>query len=107
MSFQIEADFRRHGESLCEALLVATSGCEGHADDMLLRFLRDLLTPQEVEQLMKRWHIAQLLLDGVPSGKVIEQLAQEDISVTPTLVRKVKDFAIGPYKTGGYAEVHE
>jgi uncharacterized protein YerC len=107
MTFRVEPDFREHGELLCQALQAAARASDGQAEDLLLRFLRDLLTPQEAEQLMKRWRIAQLLLDGVTPGKVKERLSKERITVTPTLVRKVKDFAIGPYRTGGYAEVHE
>lgn len=94
--FPVESSFRELVHQLCPAL----QAC-GTDDDALLRFLRDLLTPEEAKKLVARWRIAQMLLDGATPTKIVAEL-----HVTHALVRAVSDFAIGPYRTGGYGEVH-
>lgn len=40
----------------------------------LEQFLLDLLTPNEIEELGKRWELIKLLHDGVPQRNIAKQL---------------------------------
>ncbi|MCF7801477.1 MAG: trp operon repressor [Candidatus Marinimicrobia bacterium] len=40
----------------------------------LENFLQDLLTPNEIEEIGKRWELIKLLVDGVPQREIAKQL---------------------------------
>jgi len=47
-----------------------------HMDEpqLLEAFLRDLLTPQELEEICSRWELIKLLADGVPQREIAQRL---------------------------------
>jgi uncharacterized protein YerC len=97
MQYRVEDSFREWAEPLCEAFL----SCSDNSD-LLLRFLRDLWTPDEAEKFSQRWRVAQQLLDGVPPGVVAKNL-----DISPGFVKAVSKFAVAPFQTGGYKEVYQ
>ncbi|MCF7797504.1 MAG: trp operon repressor [Lentisphaeria bacterium] len=40
----------------------------------LEKFLQDLLTPNEIEEIGKRWELIKLLADGVPQREIAKRL---------------------------------
>jgi uncharacterized protein YerC len=96
--FEVEKSFEADVLPLVEAI---QSGCCGDSR-LLLRFLRDLLTPEEGKMFSQRWRIAQLLLEGKKPKEITAQT-----TATHVLIGKVKNFACGSYGTGGYREVYD
>ncbi len=47
-----------------------------------LRFLRDLCTVRELQELGQRWHVARLLADGVPYQQISEQTGASSATVS-------------------------
>lgn len=45
-----------------------------HSPMLLDGFLRDLLTPQEYEEIAVRWQIVRLLAEGVPQRTIAKNL---------------------------------
>ena len=60
------------------AAAVAALRDEGEA----LRFLRDLCTVRELQELGQRWHVARLLADGVPYQQISEQTGASSATVS-------------------------
>ncbi|MDA1209272.1 MAG: Trp family transcriptional regulator [bacterium] len=58
----------KHYRELYE--LFAALNSEKEAAD----FLKDILTPQELDSVVERWQEVQLLAQGVPQRKIAEQL---------------------------------
>lgn len=58
-------------------------------------FLRDILTPQELEAVAERWQIAQQLLQGKPQREIAQNL---DIAIA-TISRGSR---MVKYGTGGF-----
>ncbi len=83
---------RTAARSLSEALLCLETGQE------VQRFLEDLCTPAEVEALVDRWRVAQLLNQG-HSYRDINEMTE--VSVT-TIGRVARFMDLG---TGGYRTV--
>jgi uncharacterized protein YerC len=81
---------------LCAALDV----CDRDRD-LMLRFLRDLLSHHELATLGDRWAIARSLLDGRTQTATAASLA-----LSIKTVGKVAQRSHGPFATGGFAEVH-
>lgn len=61
-------------------------------------FLSDLMTPQEVEDFCARWHVANLLNEGVSQRDIARRT-----KVSITTVTRVNKFL--KYGRGGYALV--
>ena len=78
--------------SLSEAL------CSLHTPGEVRRFLEDLCTPAEIEAMVDRWRVAQLLDQGM-TYREISELTQ--VSVT-TIGRVARFMEMG---TGGYRTV--
>ena len=81
--------------ALCTALQ-ATCGNE----DLMLKFLRDLLTFEELRRVAHRWAVARKLLQGKKQVEVAKELA-----LSTKTVSNVAQWVKGPYATGGFAEV--
>ena len=68
-------------------------------DKKLLReFLDDLLTPQELKELPKRWQIVKLLAKGMPQREIAKEL---DVSIA-TITRGSRELLD---KKGGFQQV--
>jgi TrpR-related protein YerC/YecD len=50
--------------------------------DEALRFLRDLCTVRELQELGQRWHVARLLAEGVPYHQISEQTGASSATVS-------------------------
>ena len=87
-------DLRKAARTLSEALLSLETPAEARA------FLEDLCTPAELEAMVDRWRVAQLLDQGL-SYREIRELTQ--VSVT-TIGRVARFIEQG---TGGYRTVLE
>ena len=80
------------GQTLSEALCLLNTPGE------VSRFLEDLCTPAEIEAMLDRWRVAQLLEQGL-SYREIREMTQ--VSVT-TIGRVARYMEMG---TGGYRTV--
>ena len=52
------------------------------SDEETLRFLRDLCTVREIQELGQRWHVARLLAGGVPYQQISEQTGASSATVS-------------------------
>ena len=82
-------------QTLIQALLVS-----GADRELLLRFLRDLLSSQELTDVANRWAAAQLLLAGQTQTATVAT-----VGLSTKTVHKVAQHATGPYTTGGMRRV--
>jgi TrpR-related protein YerC/YecD len=65
--------------------------------DEALRFLRDLCTVRELQELGQRWHVARLLSQGVPYQQISEQTGAS--SATVSRVNQWLRYGRGGYET--------
>ena len=63
-------------EALFEAFLTLQT------EDEVARFLRDLLTYNELNELGQRWAIARKLEDGVPYRKIADEIGVSTATIT-------------------------
>jgi len=89
-----EKDLRSAARSLSEALLCLETSQE------MKQFLEDLCTPAEIEAMVDRWRVAQLVNQGY-SYRDIREITE--VSVT-TIGRVARFMEMG---TGGYRTVLE
>jgi TrpR-related protein YerC/YecD len=89
-----ERDLRSAARSLSEALLCLETAQE------VKQFLEDLCTPAEIEAMVDRWRVAQLVNQGY-SYRDIREITE--VSVT-TIGRVARFMEMG---TGGYRTVLE
>jgi len=89
-----ERDLRSAARSLSEALLCLETSQE------VKQFLEDLCTPAEIEAMVDRWRVAQLVNQGY-SYRDIREITE--VSVT-TIGRVARFMEMG---TGGYRTVLE
>jgi TrpR-related protein YerC/YecD len=82
-------ELRSAARSLSEALLSLQTPTE------VRQFLEDLCTPAEIEAMVDRWRVAQLLDRGLPYRDIREMTK---VSVT-TIGRVARSIELG---TGGY-----
>ena len=75
--------------SLYQALLLLRNEREAK------HFLRDLLTPTEIEEFAERWKVARMIASGVPYARIIDETG---LSST-TIARVARWVKRG---TGGY-----
>ena len=87
-------DLRSAARSLSEALL-----CLENSQEMK-QFLEDLCTPAEIEAMVDRWRVAQLVNQGYSYRDILEIT---EVSVT-TIGRVARFMEMG---TGGYRTVLE
>ena len=84
-------------QALYKALLVI-----GKDEELLARFLRDLLTYEETLKLANRWAVASVLL-----SKETHARAAETLKISPKTISTVARFVTGPFATGGFRDVFE
>lgn len=77
--------------SLSEAL------CSLRTSDEIRQFLEDLCTPAEIEAMVDRWRVAQLLDQGM-TYRDIRELTQVSVT-TIGRVARFMDFGTGGYRT--------
>ncbi len=75
--------------NLLQALLVVKN------EDQAWRFLRDLLTEEEIREFARRFEVAQMLADNISYKKIEEQTG-----MSSTTIARVSKFLSG--KFGGY-----
>lgn len=83
------------------ALLAAIKAC-GTDEDLLLRFLRDTLTRQQLRQAADRWAVAQCLLDNHTQAHCTHTL-----KLSPGTVSRAHEWVDGSAGTGGWADTYE
>ena len=77
-------------DSLIDALLEIETKAEAK------RFLRDLLTPYEIEEFSRRFQAARLLAEGVPYTEISEETGLS--STTVARISKWLNQGMGGYK---------
>ena len=80
---------KRHEDALYEAILTLRDIRECRD------FFRDLCTPAELQALVDRWHVVQLLMQDLPYRKI-----NELTGVSVTTIGRVARFLSGGF--GGY-----
>jgi uncharacterized protein YerC len=95
---EVEAEIREsvRVQSLLDALQICSN------EELLLRFLRDLLTYEEIQQLANRWAAAHNILEGKSQQQTVKEL-----SISSKTVGNAYQWTNGPYGTGGFIEVYE
>lgn len=83
---------RPEQQELVRAILALRSADEAK------RFLRDLLTPEEIEEFSKRFQTAEMLSRGLPYS-----LIEKETGLSSTTVARVSKWLKG--KEGGYRRV--
>jgi len=66
--------------------------------DEALRFLRDLCTIRELQEIGQRWHVARLLADGVPYHEISDRTGASSATIS-----RVNQWL--RYGRGGYADL--
>ena len=84
-------DLRTAARSLSEALLALETPQE------VRRFLEDLCTPAEIEAMVDRWRVAQLLDRGL-SYRDIRELTEVSVTTIGRVARFI-DHGTGGYRT--------
>lgn len=78
--------------ALCAAVAVCKSD-----HDLLLRFLRDLLSARELQDFANRWAAARMLMDGRTQIATARELG-----MSTKTVNEVAMWVTGPFATGGF-----
>jgi uncharacterized protein YerC len=84
--------------ALCEAL----EACAHGDGDLMVRFLRDLLSAREMQDVANRWAAARMLMEGQTQTATARELAMS--------AKTVNDIAMwvqGTFATGGYWDAYE
>lgn len=82
-------------QGLCQAVAAATGD-----PDLTLRFLRDLLSFRELQDIANRWAAARMLMAGATQTQTAQQLGMSTKTIS-----EVALWVHGPFQTGGYWEV--
>lgn len=64
-------------------------------EEEVWRFVRDLLTEEEIREFARRWQVAQLLAKGLPYSQI-----EQKTNMSSTTIARVSKFLRG--KWGGY-----
>lgn len=80
---------------LCQA--IGEAGADG---DLTLRFLRDLLSYRELQDMANRWAAARMLMGGATQTQTAQQLGMSTKTIS-----EVALWVNGPFQTGGYWDV--
>ena len=78
-------------QALCRALVICTD------EELMLKFLRDVLTIREARDISKRWAAARLLIQ-----RQTQSQTAKDLEMSNRTVNEVDQWVHGPYATGGY-----
>jgi uncharacterized protein YerC len=84
-----------------QALVAAVNAACGD-EDLLLRFLRDLLSARELQDFANRWAAARMLM-----ARSTQMAAARELGMSTKTVNEVALWVHGPFATGGYREVFE
>ena len=90
MPTEIDSDWRTTSS---EALFTALASLED--TDEVGRFLRDLCTRHELEELSARWTVVELLDEGLPYRRIAESTG-----VSTTTITRINEWL--HHGTGGY-----
>jgi TrpR-related protein YerC/YecD len=80
-------------KDLCEAFLMLREGEE------VRRFLRDLCTPKEINDLADRWWVAKLLDEGKHSYREIHDLTGVSVTTVGRVARFLQQENYKGYRT--------
>lgn len=97
MPRDIEPELRENPrvQALCDAI----AACAGDRE-LLLRFMRDLLTARELQDMANRWAAAQLLMEGRT-----QTATAREVSMSNKTVNDIAMWVHGTFATGGYWDV--
>ncbi|HEY3082510.1 MAG TPA: Trp family transcriptional regulator [Chloroflexota bacterium] len=98
MPRQVEPEL--HDNERVQALCAAVAACKSD-HELLLRFLRDLLSARELQDFANRWAAARMLMDGRTQIATAKELGRS----TKT-VNEVAMWVSGPFATGGYDDAY-
>lgn len=93
-----ELAFKKHMQPLIDAVRAC-----GDDDDLLMRFLRDLCSLKEGQELGKRWKIATLLMQDISQKHIVDTMKVASSKV----VGRVHKWTLGEFATGGFAQVYQ
>jgi uncharacterized protein YerC len=98
MPRQVETELQENErvQGLCNAL----TACKGDRE-LLLRFLRDLLSARELQDFANRWAAARMLMDGRTQIATARELG-----MSTKTVNEVAMWVSGPFATAGYDQVY-
>jgi uncharacterized protein YerC len=83
--------------ALCQAL----QACTGDGD-LLMRFLRDLLSAREMQDVANRWAAARMLIEGQTQTGTARELV-----MSAKTVNEIAMWVHGTFATGGYWDAYE
>jgi uncharacterized protein YerC len=83
--------------ALCQALLA----CAGDGD-LLMRFVRDLLSAREMQDVANRWAAARMLIEAQTQTGTAKELA-----MSAKTVNEIAMWVHGTFATGGYWDAYE
>jgi len=83
-----------------QALSAALAACRND-QELLLRFLRDLLSSRELLDFANRWAAARMLMDGHTQIATAKELG-----MSTKTVNEVAMWVSGPFATGGYDDAY-
>ena len=72
----------KKGEKLSCINDVCSVLCDIHEPDQMHRFLEEILTPAEREDLSLRWQLMQMLTEGIPQRQIAETLGVSLCKIT-------------------------
>ena len=82
-----------------QALVTAINAACGD-EDLLLRFLRDLLSARELQDFANRWAAARMLME-----RSTQMATAKELGMSTKTVNEVALWVHGSFATGGYHEV--
>ncbi len=87
------------GNERVQALVTALNKACGD-EELLLRFLRDLLSARELQDFANRWAAARLLM-----SRNTQMATARELGMSTKTVNEVALWVQGSFATGGYQEV--
>ena len=83
-----------------QALVTAFNAASGD-EDLLLRFLRDLLSARELQDFANRWAAARMLM-----ARTTQMATAKELGMSTKTVNEIALWVHGSFATGGYHEVY-
>jgi uncharacterized protein YerC len=84
-----------------QALVGAVNAACGD-EDLLLRFMRDLLSARELQDFANRWAAARMLME-----RSTQMATAKELGMSTKTVNEVALWVHGSFATGGYREVFQ